>query len=121
MSRLTYKRGRGMLIENNIEYGTLTNVCYQNCVDKLGHLEDIEDELGIDLVTLVKALKNGIWVRIGKKRIVKDEPDGLTKCALENGFQYIKRDGWRLDCIHGLIETKDYGKTWALTREELEK
>lgn len=86
---------------------------------ELKKYEDIEEELGIDLVTLFKAIENGIWFKKGKKRIVKDKPDGLTKCALENGFQYIKRDGWRLDCVNGLIETKDYGKTWALTKEEL--
>ena len=28
---------------------------------KLADLEDIEDELGIDLITLFKALKNGIY------------------------------------------------------------
>ena len=95
------------------------DISYLERYKKLSQLEDIEDELGIDLLTLFKAIENGIWFKKGKKRIVKDKPDGLTKCALENGFQYIKRDGWRLDCVNGLIETKDYGKTWALTKEEL--
>ena len=30
---------------------------------KLGQLEDIEDELGINLITLIKSLKNGIYLK----------------------------------------------------------
>ena len=30
--------------------------------ETIGELEDIEEELGIDLITLFKALKKGIWV-----------------------------------------------------------
>ena len=30
-------------------------------LNKLGQLEDIEEELGIDLITLFKALKNGVY------------------------------------------------------------
>ena len=32
-------------------------------INKLGQLEDIEEELGIDLVTLFKALKNGFYFK----------------------------------------------------------
>ena len=31
----------------------------RECCDKLGQLEDIEEELGIDLIALFKALKSG--------------------------------------------------------------
>ena len=34
---------------------------YYDAVKKLGQLEDIEEELGIDLVTLFKALRNGFY------------------------------------------------------------
>ena len=102
MSRLTYKKGKGLLVDNNIDYGTLTNVCYQNCVDKLGKLEDIEDELGIELTTLFGMLKNGFYI--------KDETGILF---VQNVEQWEKLKQYS-------DFTSQYGKTWALTKEELE-
>ena len=101
MSRLTYKKGKGLLVDNNIDYGTLTNVCYQNCVDKLGKLEDIEDELGIELTTLFGMLKNGFYI--------KDETGILF---VQNVEQWEKLKQYS-------DFTSQYGKTWALTKEEL--
>ena len=81
--------------------------------EKLCQLEDIEEELGIDLITLFKALKNGFWYK------------------KENDIFYISKNDYLLTsgAIHyvgkGLIfaglflSNIDYGKTWALTREEL--
>ena len=83
------------------------------CFDKLGELEDIEDELGIDLLTLIKAFRGGIYVKI----------DGEI-----DYIQYVsifKKRKWHLyssSTFWGKYEiclVKDYGKTWALTREEL--
>ena len=34
---------------------------------KLAVLEDIEDELGIDLITLFKAFKEDIWIKFDNK------------------------------------------------------
>lgn len=42
------------------EKGDFTNAAIQ----KLGELEDIEEELGIDLVILLKAVKNGVFANI---------------------------------------------------------
>lgn len=79
------------------------------CFNKLGKLEDLEEELGIDLVTLFKALKNGIWI-------------------YDDGNPYFTsriKLSWHLDAIYCdtsdiYVLLKDYGKTWALTKEELE-
>ena len=61
------------LTERKISYpscdkkGNLTQVDYIKIKDKklaeekLCQLEDIEEEIGIDLITLFKALKNGVW------------------------------------------------------------
>lgn len=77
-------------------------------LDKLSQLEDIEEELGIDLITLFKALKDGIY-----------------KKGRNNLKGYILFDNCpMLSFVHKTIETQlieDYGKTWALTREELEE
>lgn len=96
------------------------------CVDKLGKLEDIEEEIGIDFITLFKALKNGINV------YYEDE----ERYQFHNNLrlEYHKTLGWGLVYIYGcscrddmsmkldkeFYELKGYGKTWALTREELE-
>ena len=97
--------------------GNLTKVNYIEIKDKklaeekLCQLEDIEDELGIDLITLFKALKNGI--------VIKDEPLQNYPCSLNHNdigwFLFVRTDG-----VLGSYYLKDYGKTWALTKEELE-
>lgn len=88
----------------------------QAIYDKLFDLEDIEEELGIDLVTLFKALKNGIWVKYdadfgftGKPKIVIKK-DKCTEICLREKKWWIQENDFLL---------KDYGKTWALTRKEL--
>ncbi len=86
-------------------------------IDKLGAHEDIEQELGVDLVTLVKALKNGIWIKYdsnfgeGKPKIVIQK-DTATGICWRDGKWWIEENDFLL---------KDYGKTWALTKEELQK
>ena len=90
----------------------------QAIYDKLFDLEDIEEELGIDLVTLFKAVKNGIYRYRPTARnnvicfITKPTINMKQKC-----FSYGS---------YGKSYFKDYGKTWALdkrelTKEELEK
>lgn len=78
-------------------------------MNKLGQLEDIEEELGIDLITLFKALKNGIWL--------KDEKDQFIPyhCLLRDDFILVLYE----DIYKKEYLLKDYGKTWALTKEEL--
>ena len=77
---------------------------------KLGQLEDIEEELGIDLITLFKALKNGVYVKgLGYFRYADFDFEGKV---------IIYGD---IDPICGNEFLSDYGKTWALTKEELEK
>ena len=105
LTRLTTSR-------DNIYFPNSNESAYTDIVRKLGILEDIEEELGIDLVTLFKALIDGVFV-------VGD--DGLIYT------DYIKRiDHWQgcwtfisnEEDIEVCLE--DYGVTWALTSEELE-
>ena len=126
MNRLTKKAQfvRDLITGKEIKY--IANESNQMCVDKLGALENIEEELGIDLITLFKALKDGINV------YYEDE----ERYQFHNNLrlEYHKTLGWGLVDIYGSIcrndmpmklemefyELKDYGKTWALTKEELE-
>ena len=75
---------------------------------KLKSLEDIEEELGIDLITLFTALKYGIYKK-GRNNF-----KGLILYSKMPMFSFYHKT---ID--NELIE--DYGKTWALTEEELEE
>ena len=74
-------------------------------IDKLCAIENIEEELGIPLEVLFKALKEGFYVRFV----------GLPARRLP---EYSRFDFYNKKIDECNI--KDYGKTWALTREELE-
>jgi len=83
-------------------------VCGGKVLTKLGQLEDIEEELGIDLMTLFKAFKNGIWYKDqGGVHYHKQPYD-----TLEENIAYFRR-------LFEKQYTKNYGRTWALTKEEL--
>ena len=97
---------------------------------KLKSLEDIEEELEIDLITLFKALKDGFYIKYNDE-IVHIFPDKhITINFWYNTINVFIPPKFFIDCKKGtnyLSETideeywfKDYGKTWALTKEELE-
>ena len=86
---------------------------------KLGQLEDIEDELGIDLITLFK-----VWNAVLKQEYLwtkyNNELDATNDIEIgdeDNGLFFIYfywENGKHLTfCLN------EYGKTWALTKEEL--
>ena len=85
-------------------------------IHKLGQLEDIEDELGIDLLTYfkIKSAKSVYVKELGKdcsEMLVRPSKDSIDVCY--KGFVNIP------EC-DSCLQLKDYGKTWALTKEELE-
>ena len=78
-------------------------------LDKLSQLEDIEEELGIDLVTLFKALKNDFYFKY-KNKIISSN---YYLCQIRANI----RGNWVFDIISDnlsllSIKFKDYGKTW---------
>ncbi len=87
-------------------------------IHKLGQLEDIEEELGIGLITFYKALTKGVWVKnevgqIYHTNIYLDNllllPDSTTKnnlCFVTPNNELLLFDRIKQD--------------WALTREELD-
>lgn len=94
------------------------------CRYKLCQLEDIEQELGIELTTLFKAIKNGIWYLDDNEVPIFIEPRNLNI----NGVLFesiIDRASFIIDIPDDLfvdeVPFTDYGKTWALTKEELDK
>ena len=87
---------------------------------KLGQLENIEDELGIDLVTLLKVWnavlqKEYLWTKYNN---ILDDTNDIEIGDDDNGlfFIYFYWDNGK----HLTFCLNEYGKTWALTKEELE-
>lgn len=97
---------------------------YQECCDKLGQLEDIEEEFKVDLIQVANK-KCEVWF---KKEIIEYDNGGnwykeldrhtiihnsiVTAINFDTKTLYIK--GAKM-----WVSVKDYGKTWALTKEEL--
>ena len=108
MNRLTKKNNIGYFPA----YERETKENYYDLVYKLGVLEDIEDELELDLITLFKVLKQRF---VYDKDQVKIELLGL----------HIKSDelylyGFVENTMHAVyLRLKDYGKTWTITKEKL--
>ena len=84
---------------------------------KLKSLEDLEEEIGVDFITLVKMLKDDVYINDG----------GIVN---EIGHVYKERvksiEHWPVwgftvgddDEMKTLCAFKDRGKTWALSKEE---
>ena len=87
-----------------------------DCMNKLGELEDIEEEIGCPLDVVFKALKEGI---IYKEYDNKTEliPNMLYTELLneetESCFRFINYDLQNLENSL-IVKLKDYGKTWWL-------
>lgn len=90
---------------------------FQNAIDKLGKLEDIETDMGISFNILFKAIISGFYYVDRScfmgERIEFARPS--CGCGIEKNdiFWYLTYNGKRVTRI------EDYGKSWALTREEL--
>ena len=86
---------------------------------KLELLEDIEEEIGIDLIKAVELCK-----QVNSKKVVyiKDEY-GIYPIKILNNLD-IELFNHRLyknsSGVYVSLDLFDYGKDWALTKEELE-
>jgi hypothetical protein len=116
MERLT-KKNNGNTPYNQKEYPYLASADINDITNKLGKLEDIEEELGIPLEVLFKALKKGkVWAcenslwGYSYHNVVRFN---LNEVILQSKVCSYSDCDWDIDL-------KDYGKTWALTSEELE-
>lgn len=83
----------------------------QAIYDKLFDLEDIEEELGIDFILITKA----------KSVFIKDANNDIYE-MVEFGWDFFNKRviglaGSPTRLVYACF--KDYGKTWALTKEEL--
>ena len=120
MNRLTKKAQfiRNLITGKEIKY--ISNESDQMCVDKLGTLEDIQEELDIDLIKSIELCKQ---VNIKKVVYIKDEWGTYPIKILDDLdielFNHRLYSNFR--GIYVSLDLFNYGKTWALTKEELLK
>lgn len=99
-------------IEKNSDLEWLDVCNLTLAIDKLGQLEDIEKELGIDLITLFKAL-NSCWFKYNFEIIGDIRPS----LRFINGEWCLISNIERIAFPYPL---RLYGKIWSLDRSELE-
>ena len=87
-------------------------ITQEEAYEKLHKIRNIEEEIGIDLLTLFKAQTQGFYIINVSNKIEKVR-------LSEWRFNLIKKEVHRVQWNNHLLFA-DYGKTWALTREELE-
>ena len=121
MNRLTYK------VNGHYYFDNLDDLI--DASNKLGQLEDIEEELGIDLILLFKALKDGLFYKLDSEKYIYRWNVGIIPEAriivdyknkhlmLISEPTIYSGDDWSL---REYLYFSDYGKTWALKKEELE-
>ena len=129
--RMTEKNKAGYCLSRNaIILGKGAIQIKEEITDKLGQLEDIEEELGIDLITLVKALKQEtLFIKTDfdvRETIKNGEGWGMKHFEFEDGeFVIFAQILYPNDITHKewltplRLKLSDYGKTWALDKNDL--
>ncbi len=138
MNRLTYKLDEPIktlflnyeykrIPDYDIDRGNFGRITDDMIFNKLGQLEDIEEEIGIDLYTLFRIIKCGQL--ICKFRPMYDPKKTILISRKINSLYYdgsyykleIDEDGDDGYIIQYDVYLKDYGITWAINKWELEK
>ena len=112
MSRLTEKN------KFDTHYGiSISKNLLQSAYDKLGKLEDLEEQLGCPLEVVFKALMNGIYTKESEldEELELFEVRGIEK----KGVSVISKFCSYAECDF-TCEYKDYKKTWWLREDESE-
>ncbi len=119
MSRLTYQKRDGNY-SIRFDLGNLQQVDIK-AMNKLGKLEDIEEELKVDLIALF-----AVYNKLCEQKFVYFKIDGEIKKHYPFGDSFVI--DFKNKEIIGIeyepdiwLSFKDYGIIWALNREELEE
>ena len=123
MNRLTKKNnGTGSWTQFGDKYLPAHNIKHKQCVNKLGQLEDLEEELGMELKVYHK-LMNMLYCGEPNILYVKDKDKIVQVGILEIDYCkkkiiFYKDKSYNEDYVYGFIQ---YGKTWSLDKGDLEK
>ena len=130
MNRLTYKLDEPIKTKYlNYEYkripdydimrGNLGRITDDMIFNKLGKLENIEEEIGVDLIKAVELCK-----QVNNKKVVytKDRYGIYTiKIIYELDIELFSHRLYKnVAGMYVSLDLYEYGQTWALTKEELE-
>lgn len=89
-------------------------------LDRLEEYRKIEEEIGIDLITLFKALKYGVYYYTSQNQLTHDYVwlyDNYVSASVRDKLSYSL-----LTCFQKqILSFEDYGKTWSIYRENLEQ
>ena len=106
MKRLTIKIDKGYITDD-------TKCMHNKYIDKLGQLEDVEEELGCPLEVVFKALKNGIWYEDVANRMhcigVSLDANNYESDFVLNAYTN-----------ENAVMVRDYKKTWWLKKDKSE-
>ena len=120
MKRLTRKVQlcRDLITGRELKYEAIENE--NECIDKLGELENIEEEIGIDLINAVELCKqvNSKKVVYTKERWGIDTIKIIDELDIELFSHRLYKN---FGGVYVSLDLYEYGKTWALTKEELEQ
>lgn len=117
MSRFTKKEKNMLASHGYTECDYLLNGTSRvKALNKLGQLEDTEDKLGVGLNTFVSALTGSYYVKI-------KFPSGIVRRQRFWGkYTFIDNIDGEWVFVYEepyYVKLKEYGITWALTKEEL--
>ena len=89
-------------------------------IHKLGMLEDIEEELGIELTVLFSALKNGVYYFDEQGQLIHDYV-WLVSNYVAVGVPDKLSFSFKTCCREEILLFEDYGKTWSVNKKVLIK
>lgn len=93
--------------------------CQQD-LDRLEEYRKIEEEIGIDLITLFKALKYGVYYYTSQNQLTHDYVwlyDNYVSASVRDKLSYSL-----LTCFQKqILSFEDYGVTWSIYMEALEQ
>lgn len=104
MSRLTRKGTTKIHLEDYLVNGRCIDI--QDCLNKLGKLEDLEEQLGCTLEVVFKAVNYGIYNKRGFRYKVILNEDVLVAYPID-----VYDESWELS---------NYKKTWWLEKDKSE-
>ena len=118
MNRLTkYEPNTGSMFPYRLKDEELSTKL--DSIHKLGELEDIEEELGIELEVLFSALKNGVYYFASDGQLIHDYvwlEDDYVCTGQRSKLSLSFRTFSKLDTLL----FAEYGKTWSLYKQTLE-
>ena len=98
--------------KHDYEHDLFRDIC------KLQDLENVEEEIGIDLTVLFTALKNGVYYFDEQGQLIHDYV-WLVNNYVAEGVPDKLSFSFKTSHSRQVLLFEDYGKTWALYKQQL--